>query len=78
MATPPFEQNDTGGDGYVQRCDCARHWDAHQHIAVLLHKLVQTLPLAAEYKRRWRCVLDICMELGATLVQTVNPVPLLL
>jgi hypothetical protein len=55
---PPFalEQHDAGGHRYVQRRNVAFHGNAHQHVAMLAHLLVQALALAAETRAVGRCI----------------------
>jgi hypothetical protein len=43
----PFKQDNSRGDGHVERGDFARHGDAYQDVAVVADLLVQSLAFAA-------------------------------
>ena len=69
----PFEEYYAGGHRYVERGDFAGQGNAHQHVAVLAHLLVQTAAFAAEHEDAFRRVIDLVVGLGAALIQAVNP-----
>src|SRR5262249_53668437 len=53
---PPFKQHDARRHGNIERRDCSGHRNAHQHVAMFLHELVQAWPFAAENHHRRRGV----------------------
>ena len=47
--------------------------NAHQHVAVLAHLLVESAAFAAEDEDALRCVVDLVVGLGAAFVEAVDP-----
>jgi len=73
MPAPPFKQHNAGGDRDVERRDGSGHGDAHQQIAVFLDQFVEALALAAQDEHSGPGIIGFAIQLGAALVQPVNP-----
>jgi hypothetical protein len=73
MPAPPLKQHHARRHRYVQRGDGAGHGNAHQHVAMLLHQLVQTAAFAAQNEDRRPRIVGFAVQLGAALVESINP-----
>ncbi len=74
MTAAPLKEDDTGGDGYVERGDGAGHGDPDDEVAVLADVLVQAAALAAENEDGWFGEVDLVVERVAAFVEAVDPI----
>ncbi len=72
---PPFplEQHHAGRHRDIERGDLARHGNANQEVAVLLHLVVQSLALPAEHEAAGDGIVHLVVGAVTPLVEAVNP-----
>src|SRR5580658_4668850 len=69
----PLKKHHARRHRYVQGRNGSRHRNANQHVAMFLYQLMQTVSFPAQDEDRWFGVLDLAVELAATLVQSIDP-----
>jgi hypothetical protein len=69
----PGEEDDPGGDRYVERCYFPRHGDADKRVAVLLYLLMQTFSLGAHDDSGRRGPIHLVVIFGTALIDAVDP-----